>query len=260
MLEGSASQTARRVAAHRLDYERIQTPYGDAAADLALARDVADGTRVERSRMHDYLRARTAFFDRTVVSAVDAGMEQIVVGAAGYDGRAYRYARDGVAWFEVDHPATQADKLERLRRLGIGARHVRFVAADFAHAPVASLLAAAGLDKRRPALFLLEGVAVYLERQVLERLLSQFRQVTTDGALLAISLSRAGASERFRATVAAMGEPVRLVLAPQDARALLAAQGWRVTEGRGQPGPAGLLLAGAADPPKPRPLRRSRAR
>lgn len=251
MREGSASQTARHVAAHRLAYERIQTPYGDAAADLALARDVADGTRVERNRMHDYLRARTAFFDRTVVNAVDAGMEQIVVGAAGYDGRAYRYAREGVAWFEVDHPATQADKLERLRRLGIGARHVRFVAADFAHAPVASLLADAGLDKRRPALFLLEGVAVYLERQVLERLLGQLRQVTTDGGLLAISLSLTRdtrARERFLATVAAMGEPVRSVLAPQEAPALLAAQGWRVTKGGGQPGSPGLLLAGAADP------------
>lgn len=82
MREGSASHTARRVAAHRLDYERIATPYGDPAADLALARDVANGERVEPSRMHEYLRARTAFFDRMVVTALEAGMEQIVVGGA----------------------------------------------------------------------------------------------------------------------------------------------------------------------------------
>ncbi len=244
MREGSASHTARRVAAHRLDYERIAMPYGDPAADLALARDVADGERVEPSRMHEYLRARTAFFDRMVVTALEAGMEQIVVGGAGYDGRAYRYAKDGVRWFEVDHPATQADKLERVGRLGIEARHVRFVAADFEQAPVADLLVAAGLDPASPALFLLEGVAVYLDARVLERLLGQFRQVTTSGGKLAISVPRT--EPRFAALVAAVGEPVRSTLTSDDALALLASQGWRVTEGRDQPRTAGLLLAEAS--------------
>ena len=68
MDEGSASVTARRVAAHRLDYDRLQAPYGDPAADDALARDVAAGMDTPGGRMHDYLRARTAFFDRVVVN------------------------------------------------------------------------------------------------------------------------------------------------------------------------------------------------
>lgn len=81
--------------------------------------------------MHEYLRARTAFFDRAVVSALDAGAEQVVIGGAGYDGRALRYARPGVRWYELDHPATQADKLERLARLDLDTRHIRFASADF---------------------------------------------------------------------------------------------------------------------------------
>jgi len=63
--------------------------------------------------MHEYIRARTAFFDRVVVSAIDRGVAQVVIGGAGYDGRAFRYAKPGVRWFEVDHPATQADKRAR---------------------------------------------------------------------------------------------------------------------------------------------------
>ena len=70
--------------------------------------------------MRDYLDARTRFFDRVVVGAIGRGVRQIVVGAAGYDGRAFRYAKPGVRWFEVDHPATQRDKQERLARLGLG--------------------------------------------------------------------------------------------------------------------------------------------
>jgi methyltransferase (TIGR00027 family) len=249
------------VAAHRLDYDRLQAPYGDPAADDALARDVAAGMGAPGGRMHDYLRARTAFFDRVVVNSVDHGIRQVVVGAAGYDGRALRYASRGVRWFEVDHPATQADKLERIARLRLDAAHVRFVAADFAADPVAELLRAAGLDDRRPALFLLEGVAVYLDLPVLERVLAAFREVTAAGAPLAISvlfLAEASAADRgrFREAVARMGEPARSELTPEQARGLLAGAGWQVTEARGRLRSAGLLLARAADPVPSHPERK----
>ena len=81
------SVTARRVAAHRLAFSRVQAPYGAPAADEALAADVAAGLAAPANRMDDYLAARTSFFDRTVVSAIDRGVRQVVVGAAGYDGR-----------------------------------------------------------------------------------------------------------------------------------------------------------------------------
>ena len=159
MEDGGPSQTARRVAAHRLDFTRIPADYGDPASDHALAVDVAAGRQAPASRMHDYLAARTAFFDRTVTGALGRGVTQVVVGAAGYDGRAFRYAKPGVRWFEVDHPATQRDKLERLERLGLDASHVRFVEADFTRDPVAGRLRAAlgrplhpGRDRRPPGL------------------------------------------------------------------------------------------------------------
>ena len=261
MEDSSASQTARRVAAHRLDYERIATPYGDPAADLALAADVADGTPAPRNRMHDYLRGRTAFFDRAVVNSVDGGIGQIVVGAAGYDGRAFRYAKSGVRWFEIDHPATQRDKRERLARLGISEpRQVRFVEADFTRDPIAERLTAAGLETAKPSLFLLEGVAVYLEPAVLERVLRQFRQVAREGSRLAISVSSGADGEarsRFQASVAALGEPARSTLEAGEATGLLARAGWRVMAGddaddpdaaarRERLRPAGLLTASAA--------------
>jgi hypothetical protein len=154
MEDGGPSQTARHVAAHRLDFTRVPADYGDPAADQALAVDVAAGRQAPANRMHDYLAARTAFFDRAVTGALGRGVAQVVVGAAGYDGRAFRYAKPGVRWFEVDHPATQRDKLRRLGRLGIDASHVRFVEADFTRDPVAARLRAAGLDPEAPSLFL----------------------------------------------------------------------------------------------------------
>ena len=257
MDDGGPSVTARRVAAHRLGFSRVPAAYGVPAADGALAADVAAGQVAPANRMHDYLAARTLFFDRTVVSAIDRGVRQIVVGAAGYDGRAFRYAKPGVRWFEVDHPATQRDKLERLERLRIATPHVRFIEADFTRNPVADRLRAAGLKAGVPSLFLLEGVAVYLERAVLETVLEQFRQVAAPGSRLAISVSLSrehddGARARFQAAVAALGEPARSVFDADEAEALLARTGWRMLAGHDETAAkrerlrsAGLLTASA---------------
>jgi len=237
MEDGDPSVTARRVAAHRLGFSRVPAAYGVPAADEALAADVAAGLLAPANRMHDYLAARTSFFDRTVVSAIDRGVRQVVVGAAGYDGRALRYAKPGVRWFEVDHPATQRDKLERLEQLGIAVPHVRFVEADFTRDLVADPLRAAGLKAGVPSLFLLEGVAVYLEPAVLETVLEQFRQVAAPGSRLAISVSLSrehdeGARARFHAAVAALGEPARSTFDAGQADDLLARTGWRTIPGR----------------------------
>jgi len=249
MREGTASQTAQNVAARRLEFARIEAAYGDPAADEGLTSDVADGLVPADSRMHEYLRARTAFFDRVVVTALDRGISQVVIGGAGYDGRAFRYAKPGVRWFEVDHPATQADKRERIARLGLGTAHIAFIAADFTADLVAAPLREAGLDQALPALFLFEGVAVYLERHVIESVLTEFRAVTAPGAALAISVSSGAPSSTraaFQRRVASLGEPARTVLAPAEMSALLAAAGWEVTPPSDRQRSAGLLLARAA--------------
>ena len=229
---GRPSTTARRVAAYRLGFTRVPAPYGEAAADDALAADVAAGQEAGTGRMREHLDARTRFFDRAVVEAIDGGVRQVVLGAAGYDGRAFRYAKPGVRWFEVDRPATQRDKRERLDRLGIAARQVRFVEADFTHDPVAERLTAAGLDSGQVSLFLLEGVAAYVELAVIERVLRQFRQVARPGSRLAVSVSRSGTSDearsRFQAAVAALGEPARSTLEADEATELLGRTGWQV--------------------------------
>lgn len=243
--DSGPSLTARRVAAHRLSYQRVGAPYGDPAADDSLTATVAAGVTVSHGAMHTYLQARTRFFDQAVVTSIAGGFRQIVVGGAGYDGRALRYAAPGVRWFELDHPATQRDKLSALRELGLtGREHVRFVAADFTVDPVAELLAAAGLDPGERALFLLEGVAVYLAATVLEDLLGQFRDAAAAGSRLAISMPVIGTqrvSSRFRDAVARMGEPALSRFEPDEAADLLARTGWQVESA----GPSGLLVADA---------------
>ena len=61
--------------------------------------------------METWLALRVAYLDRLVGLAVDQlSIRQVVILGAGYDTRAARLPRAGVTFFEVDHPATQAQK------------------------------------------------------------------------------------------------------------------------------------------------------
>jgi methyltransferase (TIGR00027 family) len=252
--EGFPSGTARRVAAHRLGFDRPSTPYGDPAADNRLAADVAGPAPVDLSgSMNRYLRARTAFFDRVVIDWLDRGMAQVVCIGAGYDGRSLRYAKPGVTWWEVDHPATQADKVTRLDKLGIDAPHIAFVGLDLRWDALGSALVSRGVDPGSPSLFLCEGVAVYLEAAVLETLLRELRTLAMASSRLAISAATTASSEghaarrgRFQRAVATMGEPVRNSLTGGQMTQLLSDTGWQVQPASDRALPVGLLLAGPA--------------
>jgi len=236
MRADESSTTAQRVAAQRLTFERVAVPYGDPAADDRLARDVAGSIGGATGPLTRYLAGRTAFFDRVVVDALDAGIDQVVVLAAGYDGRSMRFAKPGTRWFEIDHPATQRDKLERLERLGITSQAL-FAPADFTFDDVSITLERVGHQADRPTLFLCEGVAVYLDPPVLERLVRSARARAANGSRLAISLSVPGANEEqrrvFQESVAQVGEPARNVLTPDDAAGLFESTGWRAVGSAG---------------------------
>jgi methyltransferase (TIGR00027 family) len=238
------------VAAQRLAFPRRAAPYGDPAADEQLARDVAgELAGAAPGPMARYLAARTAFFDRTVVTALDAGVEQVVVVGAGYDGRSARYAKPGVRWFEIDHPGTQADKRSRLARLAIDTADVAYVPAELSAEPVGPGLQRAGHDRRRSSLFLCEGLLVYLPRPAVERLLADLRGEAAGGSRLAVSVSVTSASaerrQSFARRVEAVGEPALTVLEAAEAAPLLHETGWEE-----RPGPAserernaGLIVA-----------------
>lgn len=102
---------------------------------------------------------------------VAGGFTQYVILGAGLDSFAWRRPDllGSLRVFEVDHPASQAWKLERVRELGLplSASQV-FVPVDFEAEPVRDGLGAAGFDWAQPAMFCWTGVAPYLTAQAIE--------------------------------------------------------------------------------------------
>ena len=159
--------------------------------------------------------ARVTFFD-DVVDRFLPGIEQFVILGAGFDTRPYRLPADTpVRSFEIDTPKTLAVKRDMLDAAGIDASNVAFVAADFETEDWFGKLLEAGFDTSRPALFLWEGVLIYLDRKAVEDTLLKVASCAK-GTLLAfdyyssVSLESDQAYWRFaRASTKSAGEPLK---------------------------------------------------
>jgi methyltransferase (TIGR00027 family) len=112
----------------------------------------------------EFIIARERYIDDFLTACLDEGLDQVVLLGAGFDTRAYRIAGiEQTRVFEVDYPATQAAKLQRLKKiLDPLPGHVSFVSVDFNTQALDERLLASGYDDKGKALFIWQGVTVYL--------------------------------------------------------------------------------------------------
>ena len=159
--------------------------------------------------------ARIAFFDAAVDHYL-TDIDQFVVLGAGFDTRAFRLPkRLGIRSFEIDMPKTQAIKREMVKQAGIDSDQIMFVAADFEREDWLDRLVAAGFDASKPALFLWEGVIMYLDRAAVEDTLRKIAS-TAQGSVVAFDyittepLTSPALYWRYaRASTWAGGEPIK---------------------------------------------------
>lgn len=212
------------VCAYRARASRWPRPlFVDPWAEQLAGRDgheIARHIDLQFPPMELWLALRVAYLDRLVGIAVDRlGARQIVILGAGYDTRAARLPRAGVRFFEVDHPATQAAKLERLAALdGYPIDAARYVTCNFETDDPVACLAAAGFDVREPALVLWEGVVSYLTEDAVRTTATRLATGVDPRSLIAFELvgKQYAAGQRqkpadaaAKAYIAELGEPIR---------------------------------------------------
>jgi methyltransferase (TIGR00027 family) len=227
------SRTGEIVALIRADIDRPVAPNGDPEAQRRL---VAGMRPTGASRVRPQLLARTTFFDQAVLTAIAAGIRQVVICGAGYDDRALRFRTGGVRYFELDHPGTQRLKADALR--GLDTSGLTLVAAEFGADDVAAALARAGQSAAEPSLFICEGLLVYLDQPIVVMLLSALAERAAPGSVLAASLAThpAGLDSRHVAEVAnarrraGQTEPWVTILPAPAHLDLLRRAGWEPAE------------------------------
>lgn len=171
---GQPSRTARAAAAHRAAHQILERGriFPDPLALRILGVDAEAVAREaenepSRRRLRIFISARTRFAEDALASAVERGVGQVVVLGAGLDTYAYRNPfGDRLRVFEVDHPATQAWKRQRLAEAAIPLpASLTFVPVDFEQDTLSGGLVAAGLDLAQQTFFNWLGVVPYLAEE-----------------------------------------------------------------------------------------------
>src|SRR5215203_2587923 len=112
----------------------------------------------------EFITARERYIDDFLKACLSEGLDQVVILGAGFDTRAYRIARiEQTRVFEVDHPATQEVKLQRLKKvIDPLPDHVTFIPVDFNTHTLAERLFTNGYNEQGKTLFIWQGVTMYL--------------------------------------------------------------------------------------------------
>jgi methyltransferase (TIGR00027 family) len=172
LAEGRPSQTAQATANLRAAHQLVDQPriFDD---PLALRIIGAQAEAIVRARagrgtlaaFRPFVAVRSRYAEDELARAVQRGVRRYVVLGAGLDTFAYRspYPGSRLRVFEVDHPATQVWKRERLQEAGIAIpASLTFAAIDFEKQTLADSLRQAGFTASEPAFVSMLGVVIYL--------------------------------------------------------------------------------------------------
>ena len=264
------SQTALRVALRRAAHQLLDQPpvLIDPLALPILGADTAEALRRDPGKFEDgplaaplraFMAVRARLAEDQLARLRQRGVSQYVILGAGLDTSAYRDPRPDLplrVW-EVDQPATQAWKRQRLEDAGIAIPSgVSFVPLDFEHTALDEALSAAGFDASAGAFFSSLGVTPYLTRVAMLNTLSYIAAVTAPAGGVVFDYAvdpellthvQRAVFHAMAARVEAAGEPWRSTFDPRELVATLRSIGFAVVEDLGADALNARYLSGRAD-------------
>ena len=183
---------------------------------------------------------RAAYTEKALKAAVLTGTKQYVMLGAGMDTFAFRETEflSKYRVFEVDHPLTQADKLERIARTGWTVPdNLIFVSTDFTSDSLAERLIAAGFDPSAKSFFSWLGVTYYLSAEAIDTTLSALSSLCADDSSLVFDYPDENffdaPEKRVQSTIMmakAGGEPMQSAFSYSELETLLEKHGFLIYE------------------------------
>jgi methyltransferase (TIGR00027 family) len=269
MQSGQPSRTAWAAAAHRAAHQILEQGriFSDPLAVRILGQDAETVAREADARpssraMRLFIAARTRFAEDSLAAAVQQGTRQLVVLGAGLDTYAYRSPfGERLKIFEVDHPATQTWKRERLADVAIPIPpSLTFAPIDFERQTLPDGLAAAGFDPAQQTFFTWLGVVPYLTEDAIWSTLTFIASLTNGASVIfdysdpphTLSTEARAHHDRRAARVEAIGESWASYFEADTLKEKLLSLGFTELEDLGPPQIAARYIPNL---PTPRPER-----
>jgi methyltransferase (TIGR00027 family) len=173
------------------DLHRLDPTLAEASPDRQTALAVA--MRALPSPAHIIVRARYA--EDALAEAIPHGLRSYVIIGAGMDTFALRHLElhGRLQVVELDHPATQAFKRQRVAEVGLQTSpHLRFVPVDLEREDLAAVLARLAFEPGVPVFCSWLGVAAYLSQTAILDTLQAISRATPAGSHLVFDQIRPG--------------------------------------------------------------------
>jgi methyltransferase (TIGR00027 family) len=192
-----------------------------------------------------YVLARHRFIDDALARALAETNEpfaQVVLLGAGYDTRAYRFAKElGVRRvFEVDFPSTSRRKAEIVaeKKSELPGIDVTVVEIDFAKQSIEERLLAHGFQRGAKTFFVWEGVSMYLTRKAVQGTLAMIRGISGAKSEIAMDFwylldapDLISTAHRMSANLLYfLGEPMTFGIHPEDVGPFVSRLGLELAE------------------------------
>jgi methyltransferase (TIGR00027 family) len=173
-------------------------PWARLASDLEWIGDDEHGRRTHRLAV-DYQAVRTHYFDTYFADAVDAGVRQVVILAAGLDSRAFRLDWPaGTTVYEIDQPQVVSYKTSTLESAGAAPTADRRTVSVDLRDEWAAALTAAGFNPSQPTAWLAEGLLPYLPAEAQDRLFEILTSLSAPASQVAVEAFSVGAADNDR--------------------------------------------------------------
>jgi len=221
MIEGRPSRSAQGMAMHRAAHQIFDRPllFEDPVALPIIGSEARQALPSFRDDLaiRAFTVVRSHYAECELRRAVQSGVRQYVVLAAGLDTFACRNGAAGLRVIEVDSPATQAWKRARMHEEGIASpKSLRLAPVDFEKQTLAEGLHEAGFQSGQPAVFSFLGAAVFLQASTVMDIakfvggLPRQSALIFDYGIVSSALDEAQLAERARVArgLAAVGEPM----------------------------------------------------
>jgi methyltransferase (TIGR00027 family) len=183
-----------------------------------------------------FTAARSRIAEDALAAAVERGVRQIVILGAGLDTFALRnpHSARQIRIYEVDHPATQAWKRQRLAEAQLALPPwLNFVPVDFERDDLGEALVAAGFQQHSPAFFTWLGVVPYLTQDAIGSTLDYIASIQNSEVVFDYMEPHQAFSDEIRELVAKRTERLEKMderspsrFAPAGMAAILRAHGF----------------------------------
>ncbi len=183
---------------------------------------------------------RSQYTEDRVQAMMDESLKQLVLLGAGLDSFVFRRSDlSNLIVYEVDHPATQQLKKEKIREAGLNlpANH-RFLPCDFEVDSIHDVLARSDYSAKRKTMFAWLGILPYLTPGSIDRVLAELAaSAPVDSEIVfdyydveIFSENPPRDAARIMKAAARRGEPMITAHNPAILARVLKAQGWELVE------------------------------